>query len=106
MPAAVQAQQFEDLIRAARDTKFGRDHGFADIRSHADFVRQVPIRDYEGLKPYVEQVLSGAQDVMWPGKPIYFAKLQIHIRHQVHPDYKASIPNHINSARNALLSYA
>ncbi len=105
-PAAVQAQQFEDLIRAARDTKFGRDHGFADIRSHADFVRQVPIRDYEGLKPYVEQVLSGAQDVMWPGKPIYFAKTSGTTSGTKYiPITNASIPNHINSARNALLSY-
>jgi hypothetical protein len=105
-PGAVQEQQFLELIGAARDTQFGRDHGFADIRTHADFIRQVPIRDYEALKPYVEKVLAGDPDILWPGKPVYFAKTSGTTSGTKYiPITRASIPNHINSARNALLSY-
>lgn len=105
-PAWYQQQVFEELIRQAKDTAFGRDHGFSDIRTPADFAKQVPIRDYEMLKPYVERVVAGEENVLWPGKPIYFAKTSGTTSGTKYiPISKASIPNHINSARNALLSY-
>ncbi|MBY0433737.1 MAG: GH3 auxin-responsive promoter family protein [Cyclobacteriaceae bacterium] len=105
-PAWYQQQVFEELIRQAKDTAFGRDHGFSDIRTPADFAKQVPIRDYEILKPYVERVVAGEENVLWPGKPIYFAKTSGTTSGTKYiPISKASIPNHINSARNALLSY-
>jgi len=105
-PGPVQHRVFKQIVAKAAATAFGRDHGFADIRTHADFVRQVPVRDYEDLKPWVERVVQGEANVLWPGKPAYFAKTSgttsgtkyIPITHD-------SIPNHINSARNALLSY-
>jgi hypothetical protein len=105
-PAEVQQNTFRELVQRARATAFGVDHGFQDIRTTDDFRKQVPIRDYENLKNYVERVLHGEINVLWPGKPAYFAKTSGTTSGTKYiPITKDSIPNHINSARNALLSY-
>lgn len=97
---------FKKLVAAAADTEFGRDHKFAQVASHADFRQAVPIRDYEGLKPYIEKIKSGKHNILWKGKPIYFAKTSGTTSGVKYiPITKESIPNHINSARNALLCY-
>jgi GH3 auxin-responsive promoter len=105
-PGFYQQKTFQSLISSASRTAFGQDHGFADIRTHQDFQKQVPIRDYEDLKPYVERVLHGDSDILWPGKPAYFAKTSGTTSGTKYiPISKESVPNHITSARNALLSY-
>src|SRR5690606_37023911 len=87
-------------------TAFGKDHGFDGIRTHEEFRQQVPVRDYEGLRPYVDRVVRGEADVLWKGRPLYFAKTSGTTSGTKYiPITKESIPNHINSARNALLSY-
>ena len=73
-PIKTQEKVFLELISQAKDTTFGKDHHFEQIKTHKDFIKQIPIRDYEDLKPYVERVKKGETDVLWPGKPIYFAK--------------------------------
>ena len=105
-PALYQCQVFQSLMAGAKSTQFGIDHGFADITTHEEFKKQVPIRDYEVLKPYVERVLHGEENILWPGKPAYFAKTSGTTSGTKYiPITKESVPNHINSARNALLSY-
>ena len=108
MEAAVNDQLdiFNQLIKAAAKTEFGKEHGFEDIKSHADFVKQVPIRDYEEFKPYIEKIKQGKHNILWKGQPIYFAKTSGTTSGVKYiPISKDSIPNHINSARNALLCY-
>ena len=108
MRYASQTQQtvFTDITSKAAGTQFGKDHGFSSIRSHADFVKQVPIRDYEGLKDYVGMIKDGKSDVLWPGKPLYFAKTSGTTSGTKYiPISKDSISNHINGARDALLNY-
>lgn len=105
-PENSQKEIFNHLIKKAGDTAFGRDHGFRDIKNYEDFKLQVPIRDYEGLSGYIEQVKEGKPDVLWPGKPVYFAKTSGTTSGTKYiPITKDSVPNHINSARNALLAY-
>lgn len=105
-PARYQQETFRALIEKARTTAFGRDHDFNAIRHYDDFRKRVPVRDYEELKPYVEQVLEGKPDILWKGKPAYFAKTSGTTSGTKYiPISKESVPNHINSARNALLSY-
>jgi len=105
-PIEYQQKVLNYLIEGGKQTQFGKDHGFADIKSHSDFKKQVPIRDYEQLKPYVEKVLHGEPDILWKGKPAYFAKTSGTTSGTKYiPITKESVPNHINSARNALLSY-
>ena len=102
----LQHRVFDQLIGKARSTKFGRDHGFADIRSHDDFARQVPLRDYEGLKDYIERIKEGQRDILWPGVPRYFAKTSGTTSGVKYiPITSDSIPNHIGSARNGLFAH-
>ena len=108
MAKSVGIQEYwrSQLVQKARSTVFGHDHFFKDIQSYADYKQAVPIRDYEALKPYVEQILQGQQDVLWPGKPLYFAKTSGTTSGTKYiPITQDSIPNHINSARNAILNY-
>lgn len=108
MLTAVADQQniFQQLIKTGLKTEFGRDHNFATIKTHEDYVKQVPIRDYEGFKPYIEKVKEGKHNILWKGLPIYFAKTSGTTSGVKYiPITKDSIPNHINTARNALLCY-
>lgn len=105
-PGYYQQETFRRLIRDAGHTAFGKDHGFDGIRTHEEFRQQVPVRDYEGLRPYVDRVVRGEADVLWKGRPLYFAKTSGTTSGTKYiPISRESIPNHINSARNALLSY-
>lgn len=105
-PVLYQKNIFDSLISTARNTLFGQDHGFESIRSYEDFKKQVPVRDYEELKPYIQKILDGGSDILWKGKPEYFAKTSGTTSGTKYiPITKESVPNHINSARNALLSY-
>jgi hypothetical protein len=105
-PIKVQKKVFDKLLSEAKDTSFGRDHGFGQISSFDDFAKQVPIRDYEALKGYVDRVVDGEADVLWPGKPLYFAKTSGTTSGAKYiPLTKASMPSHIEAARNAILCY-
>lgn len=100
-----QEETFKTLIRRACDTRFGKDHSFDTIQTHADFVRQVPIRDYEDLKSYIDLIIGGSKDVLWPGKPIYFAKTSGTTSGVKYiPITRDSIDNHIGNARKALFN--
>jgi hypothetical protein len=101
-----QEKTFHSLIDGGKNTLFGKNHGFRDIKLYGEFRKQIPIRDYETLKPYVEKVLHGEENILWKGKPEYFAKTSGTTSGTKYiPITKDSVPNHINSARNALLSY-
>ncbi|MBY0245057.1 MAG: GH3 auxin-responsive promoter family protein [Sphingobacteriaceae bacterium] len=105
---SVEAQQkvFTKLIKSAKHTSFGKDHDFQSITDYKSYKRNVPVRDYEDLKPYIERVLQGEKDVLWKGKPAYFAKTSgttSGIKYI--PISKESMPEHIKAARNALLTY-
>ena len=97
---------FQKLIRKASRTQFGNDHHFAEIRHYDDFRNSIPVRDYEGLSPYIDKIREGQRDVLWPGSPEYFAKTSGTTSGTKYiPITADSIPNHINSARNALFQY-
>ena len=105
-PLKTQEKVFQNLIGKAKQTTFGKDHGFESIRTYDDFARAVPIRDYEQLRPYVERVVGGEKDVLWPGKPLYFAKTSGTTSGVKYiPISKESMPTHIHAARNAILCY-
>ena len=105
-PVETQHKVFKKLISEAKDTAFGKDHDFQAIQSPSDFAENVPIRDYEELKPYVNRVVSGEENILWPGKPLYFAKTSGTTSGAKYiPITKDSMPNHIQAARNAILCY-
>ncbi|OAD91009.1 hypothetical protein A7A78_04125 [Aequorivita soesokkakensis] len=105
-PVETQQKVFEKLISEAKNTVLGKDHDFENITSFEDFAAKVPIRDYEELKPYVERVVSGEENILWPGKPLYFAKTSGTTSGAKYiPLTKESMPHHIEAARNAILCY-
>jgi len=105
-PINTQDKVFAELIAKGSQTKFGRDHKFEEVNSHTDFIKNVPIRDYEELKPYVEQVVQGSENILWPGKPEYFAKTSGTTSGVKYiPITKESIKYQIEASRNAILQY-
>jgi len=105
-PIETQEKVFKNLISEATETAFGKDHDFISINTYEDFVKRVPIRDYEDLKPYVDRVVNGEENVLWKGKPLYFAKTSGTTSGAKYiPLTKDSMPTHVNAARNAILMY-
>ncbi|MBR9844596.1 MAG: GH3 auxin-responsive promoter family protein [Algicola sp.] len=105
-PIKTQDKVFQELIKLAANTQFGIDHKFSDIKTHEDFIKHVPIRDYEDLKPYVERVVADEENILWKGKPIYFAKTSGTTSGAKYiPITKESMPTHVEAARNAILMY-
>lgn len=105
-PVETQQKVFKSLIENAKSTAFGKDHHFDQIKNFQDFQKRVPVRDYEDLKPYVEKVVKGESDILWKGKPLYFAKTSgTTSGAKFIPLTKESMPFHIEAARNAILHY-
>jgi hypothetical protein len=105
-PIETQERVFQSLIADASSTQFGRDHNFNNIKTHQDYVKNVPVRDYEALKPYVEKVVAGEANILWKGKPLYFAKTSGTTSGAKYiPITKDSMPGHIEAAKNAILLY-
>ncbi|WP_417884625.1 GH3 auxin-responsive promoter family protein [Zunongwangia sp.] len=105
-PVAVQQKTFATLLAKAKETDFGKDHEFSSIKNHQDFVEKVPVRDYEDLRVYIDKMVAGKPNVLWPGKPLYYAKTSGTTSGAKYiPITKDSMPTHINAARNAILCY-
>jgi hypothetical protein len=94
------------LIREGRKTDYGKERGLDKLGKYEEFRQAVPILDYEQYRPYIEQIKEGRHNVLWKGKPIYFAKTSGTTSGTKYiPITKDSIGNHIDTARNALLCY-
>jgi len=105
-PIETQDKVFQHLISVGTGTTFGKDHDFVSINSHDDFVKKVPIRDYEALKPYVDKVVAGQENILWKGKPIYFAKTSGTTSGVKYiPITDISIKAQVEASRNAILLY-
>jgi len=105
-PIKYQDLIFKELIKKGLKTRFGIDNDFKNIKSYDDFVRKVKVRDYEDIKKYIEKILAGEKNILWPGKPLYFAKTSgttSGIKYI--PITNDSINTHINSARDSILNY-
>jgi len=108
MATAVADQQaiLQHLLKTGAGTVFGKDHQLKDVKTYEEYKAAVPIKDYEGIRHYINQIKEGQQNVLWRGKPIYFAKTSGTTSGAKYiPISKDSISNHIDTARNALLCY-
>lgn len=105
-PIEMQQKVLEELVHRAKNTEFGKDHDFDHIITYEDFSERVPISDYEGLRPYIDKVVSGESDILWPDKPLYFSKTSGTTSGVKYiPISKESMPTHIKVAQNALFHY-
>lgn len=105
-PEDAQKKVFRELISQGVKTRFGKDHSFEGIDSYEAFTKLVPLREYEDFKPYIDMMMQGEEDILWPGFPIYVCKTSGTTSGAKYiPISKASISNHINSAKLALLYF-
>lgn len=105
-PVETQNYWFEKLIKESQNTNFGVDYSFSKISSISDFQKNVPVQNYETLKPYIEKIKSGQDNILWPNKPLYFAKTSGTTSGTKYiPITKESMPFHIEGAKSALLHY-
>ena len=105
-PHKTQEKVFKNLISKGSKTAFGKDHNFSTISNYEDFKKQVKVTDYEGLRPYIDRMVAGESDILWVGKPLYFAKTSGTTSGAKYiPITKDSMPTHIKAAKNALLFY-
>jgi hypothetical protein len=94
------------LVKKGKVAEFGKEHHLGEVADHQSFIQAVPIRDYEKLSPYIAKIKEGKANILWPGKPIYLAKTSGTTSGAKYiPITNDSIPNHIGTARNALLCY-
>ncbi len=105
-PVEAQQKTLQKLIKTARNTVFGREHHFDQIKHYEDLKKHIPIRNYEGFKPYIEQIINGKKNVLWKERPIYFAKTSGTTSGTKYiPISKESMPYHVKAAKHALLHY-
>ena len=105
-PVKTQDKVFKKLISKAKHTRFGKDHSFYQIHRKEDFSKHVPIRDYEEIKTYINRIIDGETNVLWPGRPIYFAKTSGTTSGEKHiPISKESMPYHIKGSIDATMHY-
>ena len=96
---------FHHLISRGSNTRFGREHNFTSVKTPGDYSRKVTIREYEDMRPYIDEIINGSSDVLWPGRPLYFAKTSGTTSGVKYiPITRESIPNHVGSARKALFN--
>jgi len=101
-----QKKVFEKLISKGRRTKFGQDHHFKSINDYTSFAENVPIRNYENLRNYIDDILDGQKSILWPGQPKYFAKTSGTTSGVKYiPLSQAGIKYQIAAARNTILNY-
>jgi hypothetical protein len=109
MGTAVADQEaiLQTLLKKGSTTLFGKDHKLGEVSDGKGYAQAVPLRDYEAIRPYIDAIKEGKESVLWPGKPIYFAKTSGTTSGAKYiPISKDSIDNHIGTARTALLCYA
>lgn len=73
-PIDTQQQVFNNLVGSAQFTEYGKKYNFEKINSIADFKKHVPINDYDTLKPYIQRILEGEQNLLWSSSINWFAK--------------------------------
>ncbi len=105
-PVATQTAVLRELVRLGAGSDFGRTHRLSEVRDHDGLTQAVPLRDYEGFRLYIDRIIAGEKDVLWPGVPLYLCKTSGTTSGAKYiPITQHSLPNHIGSARRALLAY-
>src|SRR5687768_5272693 len=73
-PHEVQHQMLLNHVHKAKDTEWGKKHGYGSIKSWEDYKNRVPVTPYEDLFPYIERILKGESNILWPEKIEWFSK--------------------------------
>jgi hypothetical protein len=104
--ARIQENLLQNFIKQGNSTYFGKAHQFGKVKTYSEFKAAVPVRDYEELHGYIDLIAEGKQNVLWPGRPLYFCKSSgttSGIKYI--PVTKVQINEMIRAARNSLMTY-
>lgn len=71
---SVQRRVLDDLLREGSRCLYGQQYGYRHLRSYRDYATHVPVADYNALHPWIERMVYGASDVLWPGRCRRFAQ--------------------------------
>ncbi|MEE9439611.1 MAG: GH3 auxin-responsive promoter family protein [Saprospiraceae bacterium] len=105
-PHNFQQSTFSKNIKHAKNTVYGKEHEFSNIKSYQDYKRLVPLNTYEDLRPYMDRVIEGEKNVLWSGRPKYIVGTSGTTGGIKYiPLSKESLPYHFNTARNAVFNY-
>ena len=104
---ADQDQILKQLLKAGKDTEYGKMQDLGKLNGYDEYKQAVPIRDYEDFRPWIDKIIEGKHNVLWKGLPMYFAKTSGTTSGVKYiPITKESVGNHFGTARNAALCYA
>jgi hypothetical protein len=96
----------QQLLKVGKGTEYGKSMGLDKVTKYEEFKQAIPVQDYEQMRPWIDKIKEGKHNILWKGRPIYLAKTSGTTSGTKYiPITKDSIPNHINTARNALLCY-
>lgn len=73
-PVKAQHKVWQDLLSSGQNTEFGRAHHFSSIQSLEEYKAAVPVHEYDDLKPYIERMLQGEENILWNTPVEWFAK--------------------------------
>ena len=73
-PHEVQGEWLKKLITTAKDTEWGKSYGYSSIQTYGQFKERVPLNTYESLKPFIDKLRKGSQNILWPSEIKWFAK--------------------------------
>ena len=97
----------KQLLKEGKKTEYGKSIGLAEVNSYDEYKQAVPLLDYEQMRPWIDKIIEGKHNVLWKGKPLYFAKTSGTTSGVKYiPITKDSVGNHFGTARNAALCYA
>ena len=104
-PQESQKQEFKQLIKAAANTKWGRQYHYPSIRSIQEFQKIVPLQDYNTLQPYFQRMLLGEQNVLWPSPIRWFSKSSGTTHHSsklIPVSREAIYDNHVKTGKDLM----
>jgi len=106
-PIQAQEKVFQNLLSTLKQTTYGKENDLQHVNSYEAFKEKVAINDYEALRPYIDRIIQGEENVLWKGRPKYFAKTSGTTSGVKYiPLTTESIPNHFGTARNAMFNFA
>lgn len=73
-PHDFQQNIFRELIYKGKDTEWGRKYGYASIKTPEDYHKNVPVFPYEEFFPYIDRMMKGEQNILWPSRIDWFSK--------------------------------
>ncbi|MEI7803431.1 MAG: GH3 auxin-responsive promoter family protein, partial [Bacteroidota bacterium] len=73
-PFEAQELVFQNLIQTAATTEWGKNHKYNSINNFEEFRKRIPVQDYDTLKPWINRMMKGEQNILWPSEIRWFAK--------------------------------